>query len=79
MPNAIHRWKALTVLNPAMPEFKCVTRVSFELLPFKGLKLINISAVVKKGIRGQKSLRTKFHALQVLSIFMRFGAQTRKL
>ena len=46
--HAIHRWKALALLNPTMLEFKCVTRVSFELLPFKGPKLINISTVHQK-------------------------------
>ena len=39
MGHAIHRWKALTLLNPTMPEFKCVTRVNFELYTFKESKL----------------------------------------
>ena len=35
MGRAIHRWKAIILLNPNMVEFKCVTRVNSAQFTFK--------------------------------------------
>ena len=39
MGHAIHHWKAMSLQNPNMVEFKCVTRVNSAQFTFKELQL----------------------------------------